>query len=149
MSQVQIPAVNVPDPITTVGASVASGVTTVIQAVSEAVEAHKAATKPVQTRKEKLTARATALHGIISKNTEEYNSILDTLKAISTIENVKVGDRASGTFGRADTARQVEGQVVGVNQTDTGISIKVLVGTGFDTDVLVLNESNITAIIPA
>ncbi len=102
-----------------------------------------------QTREEKLKARGTVLHAAIVKQTAEYNEIISALKAIDTIKNVKVGDRASGNFGRADTARVVEGVVQGVNRTDAGVSIKILVGTGFDTDVLVLNESNIISITPA
>ncbi len=107
------------------------------------------APRVVLSREEKLTARANTLREEIVRRTEEYNGIIDSLKAINTIKSVKVGDRASGSFGRADTARQVEGVVIGVDTSGPTVSVKILVGTGFDTDVLILNESNITAVVAA
>jgi hypothetical protein len=101
------------------------------------------------TRIEKLLAQAKALHARIEKDTAAYEEIRKTVEAINAIASVKEGDTVKGTYGRADTARSVEGRVLGVSKDEAGkVKVKAVIGSGFDTEVLVLDETNITEVIP-
>lgn len=107
-----------------------------------------AAPKPVLTLAEKLTAKATALHSLITSKTTEYNDILAQLKAIDLVANVKSGDTVTAVTGKGEKAVSVTGVVLGVHDEESGKLIKVQAGSGFDTTVYTFRSAQVTEVVP-
>jgi hypothetical protein len=116
------------------------------QTQTAVVEAPAAAPVEKKSLKQKLTEQAEKLRAKIVADTDNYNSIVTTLQNFDAIESLAQGDVVAAKYGRAETARDVTGVVLGVNHTDTVTQIKIQVGAGFDTEILTINPQHITAV---
>lgn len=101
---------------------------------------------------QKLSKRVTDLHAKIVKDTELFNTLNAELAGIAAIENLQAGAAVIVKTGRKfqdkDTTQVRDGVVLGIKTDDSGKrSFKVQVGSGFDSDVVVVDSSAIT--VPA
>ena len=101
-----------------------------------------------QTRGEKRQAKYASLVFNIQADTEKANEIADELNNIAALAAVDVGSKVVVTLGRADTAREEVGVVVGVKEGDDGSkTYKVQYGEGFDADFAVVGAAKITPVV--
>lgn len=104
-------------------------------------------TKPKLTRAEKLKARAELLVKRMTEDKAEYDGIANELANLAAFENLAVGTAVTIKIGRADTAREVAGLVVGIKAEEDGSKkYKVTYGSGFDADLAVVTAGQIVSI---
>src|SRR5574337_2203539 len=82
--------------------------------------ATEAAVEVKLTREQKLKARYDVLVARIQKDTEAANEVAAELNGLAALTAVTVGSNVLLTLGRAETARVVEGVVVGVKEEEDG-----------------------------
>lgn len=115
----------------------------------EAGTASGGAETPVKSKRDLLLDKAAALAAKHAEVVALINDIDAKAAAESKVANVKSGDRVDATFGKGDKAVQlVNVEVVGVADVEgKGKQIKVVTGTGFETQVYVLTAGQISLVV--
>ncbi|MFM5883550.1 hypothetical protein [Methanobrevibacter gottschalkii] len=75
----------------------------------------------------------------------KLNEYLQQREALAKFANIGAGDQVSFPYGRGENRRELTGQVLARNED----KIKVLVGSGFDTEVLVVLVGSVTDVVVA
>jgi hypothetical protein len=107
---------------------------------------------PKLSRAQKLTARATLLAERISKDTAEYNEVVNEINSAEALKTVAEGSVVQVKLGRRfsaekDTTRIVDAVVVGVRTDEEGTTqFKVQYGSGFDAEQAVVNAGQIVGV---
>lgn len=107
---------------------------------------------PKLSRAQKLTARATLLAERISKDTAEYNEVVNEINSAEALKTVAEGSVVQVKLGRRfsaekDTTRIVEAVVVGVRTDEEGTTqFKVQYGSGFEAEQAVVNAGQIVGV---
>lgn len=94
----------------------------------------EAATVPV---KRSLAERIEATRALLAKYLAEQNSL-------TQINNVEVGDDVTFKFGRAEKARNLDGKVIAVGDTEQGRVVAVQTGEGLDVKTIKVRAADIT-----
>lgn len=100
----------------------------------------------MSTRKEKLAAQIETLKARIAKDTEALAQSEATFGQIDALENLAPGSTITARVGRGDTSKEVEAYVLGIKDTDAGRRIKVSVGSGFDAEIVIIQETQIVSV---
>lgn len=103
------------------------------------------ATRRVVTTDEKIAV----LEARIAKDTQSLADLRAAASAAAAFANVGAGDSVSFKVGRAETRREITGQVIARGEVDGVDVVKVLTGTGIDTAVFQVKVSELTAVNPA
>jgi hypothetical protein len=99
------------------------------------------------TRAEKLAKQITTLETRIAADTAKLAEVRQELETSERLASVGVGTLVTIKLGRAETTREVAGEVLGVKDDDNGARrYKVSYGEGFDADVVIIQPSQIVAI---
>lgn len=75
----------------------------------------------------------------------KLNEYLQQREALAKFASIGAGDQVSFPYGRGENRRNLTGQVLARNED----KIKVLVGSGFDTEVLVVLVGSVTDVVVA
>lgn len=101
-------------------------------------------TEPKLTAREKLLAKYNKLSEKAAALTAEVNEIVASINAIDALASIAEGTPVIVSIGKGETARDVEGVVIGVKEEDDGSKVyKVQYGTGFDADIAVVKAGRI------
>lgn len=99
------------------------------------------------TRTEKLQAQITTLETRIAADTTKLATVRQELETAERLSAVGVGTLITARVGRAETAKNVEAEVVGVKDDEAGRRLyKISFGDGFDADVQVIQPHQIVAV---
>jgi hypothetical protein len=99
------------------------------------------------TRAEKLAKQITTLETRIAADTAKLAEVKQELETSERLASVGVGTLVTIKLGRAETTREVAGEVLGVKDDDNGARrYKISYGEGFDADVVIIQPSQIVAI---
>lgn len=106
-------------------------------------------TEVPKTKRELLIDKANLLAEKHAEVLAAIKQIDDKAAAEAKVGNVKPGDRLDATVGKGDKAvRLVNVEVVGVAEVEgRGKQIKVVTGTGFETQVYVLGAAQIDLVV--
>jgi hypothetical protein len=102
----------------------------------------------VMTRAEKLDVQIEKLRVEIDTKKEKFVELCSLRESIDLLEGIGEGSVLTVKIGRAETAKNVNGTVVGVKSEEDGArKFKVYYGEGIDADLVVVNESQIVKVI--
>lgn len=103
--------------------------------------------KVTLTRAEKLAKQVEVLEKRIAADTDKLAEVKQEIETSERLSSVTVGTLVTIKLGRAETTREVAGEVLGVKDDDNGARrYKVSYGEGFDADVVIIQPSQIVAI---
>lgn len=103
-----------------------------------------AAPEVKKTRLEKLTESYNKKRAQHEKLTAELTEIVAEVNAINALGSIAEGSKVVISIGKGETARDVEGTVIGVREDEDGAKqYKVAYGSGFDADVKVVGSSKL------
>lgn len=106
-------------------------------------------TEPVVelSRAEKLEAEIAKLRERIAADTAKFNEKCALLASLELLASVDGGSVIDAKVGRADTAKTVQATVVGVQTLEDGSrKFKIFFGQGFDSETVVISESQIVKV---
>lgn len=104
-------------------------------------------TKIVLTRAEKLGKQIEVLTKRIEADTAKLAEVTLELETAERLSSVGVGTLITARIGRAETSREVQAEVLGVKDEESGARrYKISFGDGFDADVQVIQPSQIVAV---
>jgi len=101
----------------------------------------------VLTKAEKIESRITMLTARIASDTAELPALQAELAAVAQLESIDVGSVLVVRVGRAENAKLVQGVVQGKAVLSEGTRFKVVVGSGFDTELVTIQPSQVAEII--
>ncbi len=93
----------------------------------------------------KLVGTLNGLIGKVAEAQAKLDAYLQQREALAKFANIAAGDQVSFPYGRGENRRELTGQVLARNED----KIKVLVGSGFDTEVLVVLVGSVTEVVVA
>lgn len=94
----------------------------------------------------KITARIAVIETRIAKDTADLAELRGQLAAASLVNEVSQGWTVKFKVGRADTRREVEGEVLGRGLVKDVDSVRVSIGSGFDAELFTVKVSDLTGI---
>lgn len=94
----------------------------------------------------KITARIAVIEARIAKDTADLAELQGQLAAASLVNEVSQGWTVKFKVGRADTRREVEGEVLGRGLVKDVDSVRVSIGSGFDAELFTVKVSDLTGI---
>lgn len=94
----------------------------------------------------KITARIAVIEARIAKDTADLAELQGQLAAASLVNEVAQGWTVKFKVGRADTRREVEGEVLGRGLVKDVDSVRVSIGSGFDAELFTVKVSDLTGI---
>jgi hypothetical protein len=99
------------------------------------------------TRSEKLAAQIVTLEKRIAADTAKVEEVKAELEVTERLASVGVGTLIVAKLGRAETARSVDAEVLGVKDDENGARrYKISFGEGFDADTVVIQPAQIAGI---
>lgn len=108
------------------------------------ITTESAAPEVKKTRLEKLTDTYTKKRAQFDKLSAELTEIVAEINGIQALANVQVGTKVVISVGKGESAKEVEGTVVGIREDEEGAKqYKVAYGVGFDADVKVVGASKL------
>lgn len=100
------------------------------------------------TRAEKLDQQIEKLRVEIDTKKAKFVELCSLRESIDLLEGIAEGSVLTVKIGRAETAKNVNGTVVGVKSEEDGSrKFKVYYGEGIDADLVIVNESQIVKVI--
>lgn len=99
------------------------------------------------TAEQKLQAKAKTLFDRITADTAEYHRVVDALQALQAVANVAAGDNLLIKQGKGETATEVAAVVLGVSEVEGAKKIKVQIGEGFDTQVVIVSPAQVVSVV--
>lgn len=118
------------------------------QTNDQTTAAPEVADKPKLSRIERLTAKYNADLKRFNELQLSLNEQANEINAIAALAGVGVGTLVIIGVGRAETARDVQGVVVGVKEDEDGAKkYKVQYGEGFDADITVVSAGKIKSVV--
>lgn len=103
-----------------------------------------AAPEAPKTRGEILAAKITAKQLQYGKLADEIAKLEQQFRAVDLLDSVKQGSVIIAKVGRADTAKEVEASVIGVQTLENGDRrLKIFFGDGFDSETVIIQDSQI------
>lgn len=112
------------------------------QAPAAAPEA--AATAPVElTPRQQLEAKIAATEAKIAKDTKTLEDLRKKLESVDLLDSIVVGSGVEVSIGRAETARNVVGRVLGI---DNG-RYNVFYGEGLEANTVIVKVEQIVRVI--
>lgn len=103
------------------------------------------AARRVLTTDEKIAA----LEARIAKDIQSLADLRDAVAIAAAFANVGAGDGVTFKVGRAETRREISGQVIARGEVDGVDVVKVLSGSGIDTAVYQVKVAELTGVISA
>jgi hypothetical protein len=104
-----------------------------------------ATVEPKLTHREKLMQKYEKLAVKAAALTAEINAIVAEVSHLDALSNIAVGTEVVAFVGKGEKAASVAGVVVGVKDDEDGLKVyKVQYGVGFDADIAVVKQSNIS-----
>lgn len=94
-------------------------------------------------RIEKQRKRAEQQYAKVQAATERYNAEVDKLRVLEDIQRIAPGDTVRFVSGKVGF---VDAIVQGVRSSQSGLAIKVLVGTGFDARTITISDRDVVAV---
>ncbi|WYW04322.1 hypothetical protein Kurepalu1_00020 [Pseudomonas phage vB_PpuP-Kurepalu-1] len=91
----------------------------------------------------KLVGTVNGLAVKLAEAQAKLNQYLEDRAAKEKFANITSGDLVKFPYGRGESRRELEGQVLARNED----KLKVLVGSGFDTEVLVVLITAVTEVV--
>lgn len=120
------------------------------EALAAAAAVATAAPKVKLTRLEKLEQTYAKAIEAITNNTVIANEAAAEINAIRALENVAEGSDVVITVGKGESAKVVEGKVIGVKVEEDGTKLyKVAFGQGFDADHIAGTAAKLKLALPA
>lgn len=107
-------------------------------------------TAPVITlsREEKLDQQIEKLRKKIDEDKAKFVELCNLRDSIGLLAGIADGSVLTVKIGRAETAKNVDGTVVGVKEEEDGSrKFKVYYGAGFEADTVIVNESQVVRVI--
>ena len=96
------------------------------------------------TASQKLAAKIESKKVQVAKLVEEIAKLEQQFRAADLLDAVKEGSVIIARVGRAETAREVEASVIGVQTLPNGDRrLKIFFGEGFDSETVVIQDSQI------
>lgn len=103
-----------------------------------------AAPEVKKTRLEKLTDSYNKKRASYDKLAAELTDIVNEINAINALGSVAEGSKVVISIGKGESAKEVEGTVIGVREDEDGAKqFKVAYGSGFDADVKVVGAAKL------
>lgn len=103
-----------------------------------------AAPEVKKTRLEKLTESYNKKKASYDKLAAELTEIVNEVNAINALGSIDVGSKVVISIGKGESAKDVEGTVIGVREDEDGAKqFKVAYGSGFDADVKVVGSTKL------
>lgn len=113
-----------------------------------AVEAVEAAPAVVLTRAEKYAKTIETLKKRIEADTKKLAEVEVEAATAEKLASVTVNTALVVRIGRAETSKEVAARVLGIKEEESGsLRYKVVFGEGIDTDVVLIQASQIISII--
>ncbi|APU00321.1 hypothetical protein HOR55_gp34 [Ralstonia phage RS-PII-1] len=94
-----------------------------------------------------LTEQLIAIEAQIKKLEEKRDTLAVAIENEAALSNLSPGSTIRFNYGRAATRKELEGVVLGVQDTDKGRRIKVQYGEGFAADVVVVDPAAVVEVV--
>ena len=99
--------------------------------------------KPALTLEQTLIEKAKVLHAKITGLNTEYTNLIAQIQALKAVHDVKAGDSLVVVYNK----KEVQGSVLGAEDTPKGFSIKLLVGAGFSAEVITVKAEAVLRVV--
>ena len=112
---------------------------------SPAAGAGEPATQPPEfTASQRISAKIDSKRAQVAKLNAEIEKLEGQFRLADLLDSIKAGSTIKARVGRAETARDVTAEVVGVQTLDNGdLRYKIFIGEGFDAEAVVIQSSQI------
>lgn len=100
------------------------------------------------TASQKIAAKIDAKRAQITKLTAEIDKLEGQFRSADLLDSITTGSVIKARVGRAETAREVQASVVGVQTLENGDRrLKIFFGEGFDAETVVIQDSQIVDVV--
>lgn len=99
--------------------------------------------KPTLTLEQTLIEKAKVLHAKITQLNSEYTTLITQIQSIQAVRDVQAGQVLSALHNK----KEVQGTVLGAGDTPKGFAIKLLVGSGFNAEVITIKADAVLKVV--
>jgi len=99
--------------------------------------------KPTLTLEQSLIEKAKVLHAKITQLNSEYTTLITQIQALQAVRDVQAGQVLSALHNK----KEVQGTVLGAEDTPKGFAIKLLVGSGFNAEVITIKADAVLKVV--